>query len=201
MWVYGIPFGMSDGNDVRSSEEKKFPAGCIVAIVAGSIFLAVVVAMILLAIPAYEKTLVRTKSAVAKNVAQTLQTSVIAYHVRHGEWPVMSENGVDTTLRSEGVLVDVLSGKGSPSGPGGGNPDGTSISASQIAQVRSEESGEVVPTIIDVWGRAFFIRMDTDGDGEVEDPSGPGRLARKVLVWSAGPDGDAETWEDNVVSW
>lgn len=26
-------------------------------------------------------------------------------------------------------------------------------------------------------------------------------LDEPILVWSAGPDGDFDTWEDNVTSW
>jgi len=38
--------------------------------------------------------------------------------------------------------------------------------------------------------------------GRVADPANPGaRLKEKVIVWSAGKDGDPATREDNVSSW
>ncbi len=56
--------------------------------------------------------------------------------------------------------------------------------------------------LLDPWGHPYLIRMDGDGDGFVTDPSDPGkRLAKKAIVWSAGKDGDPETWKDNVGSW
>jgi hypothetical protein len=56
--------------------------------------------------------------------------------------------------------------------------------------------------LLDPWGRPYLIRFDGDGDGYVADPATPGgRLARKIIVWSAGKDGDENTWEDNVTSW
>ncbi len=56
--------------------------------------------------------------------------------------------------------------------------------------------------LLDPWGHPYLIRLDGDGDGFVTDPSDPGkRLAKKVLVWSAGKDGDPATWKDNVGSW
>lgn len=57
----------------------------------------------------------------------------------------------------------------------------------------------------DQWGHPFRIRLDTDGDGWLDNPSVPGnsccRLRARALVWSAGKDGDPETWQDNITSW
>jgi hypothetical protein len=56
--------------------------------------------------------------------------------------------------------------------------------------------------LVDPWGHPFHIRLDTDGDGFVDDPRNPGaQLRERVLVWSAGKDGDANTWDDNVSNW
>ena len=56
--------------------------------------------------------------------------------------------------------------------------------------------------LVDPWGQPYFIRMDGDRDGFVADPAHPDqRLAKTVIVWSAGKDGDPETWNDNVGSW
>lgn len=52
------------------------------------------------------------------------------------------------------------------------------------------------------WGRPFLIRLDGDGDGKVENPGAPGMpLLRRVIIWSAGKDGNPATWDDNVWSW
>jgi hypothetical protein len=56
----------------------------------------------------------------------------------------------------------------------------------------------------DPWGRPYRVRLDTDHNDRVENPDPAGNdkiLEEPVLIWSAGPDGNFETWEDNVKSW
>ncbi len=56
----------------------------------------------------------------------------------------------------------------------------------------------------DSWGRLYQILLDHNNDGRVRDPSRPGEKAwieSKFLVWSAGPDGNPDTWDDNICSW
>jgi hypothetical protein len=56
--------------------------------------------------------------------------------------------------------------------------------------------------LYDPWGHYYHIRLDGDGDGSVADPEKPGeRLKQRVIIWSAGKDGDPDTWNDNVISW
>lgn len=57
-------------------------------------------------------------------------------------------------------------------------------------------------SVIDPWGLPFRVRLDTNGDGMLANPvpeSPP--LAAKALFWSAGKDGDWDTWDDNPRSW
>jgi hypothetical protein len=65
------------------------------------------------------------------------------------------------------------------------------------------EEDETRPTLIDPWGKAYRITLDTNEDGFIENPQTPGtKLAsEKALVYSAGPDGDFSTWQDNLRSW
>jgi len=62
-------------------------------------------------------------------------------------------------------------------------------------------------SIVDAWGNLYHLRLDTDGDGWVENPDpnqaadGQPKLKKRVIVWSAGKDGYEETWEDNPKSW
>jgi len=60
---------------------------------------------------------------------------------------------------------------------------------------------ETGATFYDQWGNLYRIRTDLDGDGRVPDPSGSGEIEETLLVWSAGPDGDFDTWEDNIKTW
>ncbi len=56
---------------------------------------------------------------------------------------------------------------------------------------------------VDGWARPFLFQVDLDGDGQMNNPdqSVPGQIRARALVWSGGPDGDPETWVDNVKSW
>ena len=58
-------------------------------------------------------------------------------------------------------------------------------------------------SLVDPWGNFFQIALDTDYDEKVENPEPKpgGQLRKTVIVWSAGPDGRLDTWEDNVCSW
>ena len=61
--------------------------------------------------------------------------------------------------------------------------------------------------IVDSWGNYFKMKLDTNYDQKLDNPKadenaqGRRSLTKRVLVWSAGPDGKAETWEDNPRSW
>ena len=61
--------------------------------------------------------------------------------------------------------------------------------------------------IVDAYGNPFRIRLDTNGDQRLANPNpdqaaqGTAVLAKRVIVWSAGKDGDWNTWDDNLMSW
>lgn len=54
----------------------------------------------------------------------------------------------------------------------------------------------------DPWGNYFRVRYDSNFDNQIENPESPGSiLPESIVVWSAGKDGDFETWKDNVKTW
>ncbi|MEZ5301527.1 MAG: prepilin-type N-terminal cleavage/methylation domain-containing protein [Verrucomicrobiales bacterium] len=58
----------------------------------------------------------------------------------------------------------------------------------------------------DPWGQMYLISIDSDYNGELSNPDtesegAPATLRQEALVYSAGPDNDPSTWEDNVASW
>ncbi len=64
--------------------------------------------------------------------------------------------------------------------------------------------------ILDSWGRPYRVVLDANYDGEIDNPelkgtgsvSPPPKLrGKKCVVYSAGPDGDYTTWDDNPKSW
>ncbi|MCB1098726.1 MAG: hypothetical protein KDN22_24350 [Verrucomicrobiae bacterium] len=70
-----------------------------------------------------------------------------------------------------------------------------------LARISGKPAG-FAPT--DPFGGIYWIILDTDGDGRVRNPAAPEGehwLDSRVLVFSAGPDGDPTTWKDNVRNW
>ena len=61
--------------------------------------------------------------------------------------------------------------------------------------------------IVDYFGNPYRIRLDTNGDQQLANPNpdqaaqGTAALSKRVIVWSAGKDGDWNTWDDNPMSW
>ena len=63
---------------------------------------------------------------------------------------------------------------------------------------------------LDPWGHPYFIRINVDATEKIPDPTSAtatDRIARKIIVWSLGPDGlgsdnaaDAAN-TDNICSW
>ncbi len=53
-------------------------------------------------------------------------------------------------------------------------------------------------------GNHYRVALDLDGDGQITnvDPRIESKqLPEAILIWSAGPDGDFDTWKDNLKTW
>ncbi|MBK8038967.1 MAG: hypothetical protein IPK22_17825 [Verrucomicrobiaceae bacterium] len=62
----------------------------------------------------------------------------------------------------------------------------------------------------DSWGHRYYGIFDFNNDGHVPNPETltthphpgtPATLKRRTAIFSAGPDGDPVTWEDNIKNW
>jgi len=147
----------------------------------------------------------------------------------HGSLPLPTDNApagrdLDADTGSASGLVAVLSGKEpadsstKPQNPGGVDYLEGIKPAKQLKPTRAKSAPpwanglmtEGTPpqySIVDAWGNLYHLRLDTDGDGWVENPDplqvadGRTKLKKRVIVWSAGKDGREATWEDNPMSW
>lgn len=57
--------------------------------------------------------------------------------------------------------------------------------------------------VVDPWGNPYFYEVDVDYDDIIENPN-PDKsdeIRATAIAWSAGEDGDVETWDDNCASW
>ncbi|MBL9155975.1 MAG: hypothetical protein JNJ70_00790 [Verrucomicrobiales bacterium] len=145
----------------------------------------------------------------ASMAAGQLKLAISAYHAEYGEFPLVDPAN-DISFDSGHALMDILLGSDTQKEPGGRNPRGIAFYTDKAAKPMDEgrfrrgitldENGG--GELWDPWGNHYRVRLDTNGDGKVENPEAPGtQLPESILIWSAGPDGDFETWADNVKSW
>lgn len=145
----------------------------------------------------------------AENTCYNVVNALSAYHTEYREYPILDPT-IDVTIDSERGLMDILFGSDTQKEPGGRNPRGIAFYTDRAARpmgegrfrrgVTLEENGD--GELWDPWGKHYRVRLDTNGDGKIENPAAPGtHLPESILVWSAGPDGDFATWKDNVKSW
>ena len=82
---------------------------------------------------------------------------------------------------------------------------------STLIQQRHPKAPPLASPVIDAWGMPYFGVFDFNRDGVVPDPEVQANpalrierhpfLARPSAVFSAGPDGDPATWQDNIKNW
>ena len=146
----------------------------------------------------------------AENSACQLKSSISSYVAEYRRFPLRSgEEDIDGD--SGHALMDILLGSDPSRLDSEANPRGIVFFAGRRALEEpknvfrrgiSFDPADGTGQLWDPWGNLYRYRFDNDGDGRVENPAQPDqRLPDTILVWSAGPDGDYETWEDNVITW
>jgi len=151
----------------------------------------------------------------AQNTAYNLKNAISAYFTEYRKYPVEGEPAEDIQLQSDHVLMDILIG----SDKAGEGPEATNLR--RIAfytgkQAKPMGEGKFRKGVVlneggggelwDPWGNYYQVLLDTDFNNKVKKPVGDStsasaELPESILVWSAGPDGDFDTWEDNVKTW
>lgn len=143
------------------------------------------------------------------NSAYNLKNAISAYFTEYREYPLRSPD-IDITVDTRDRLMDILFGSESEQGTNGRNQRGICFYFGKAAKTKPDGSPYRGVTLEnkgggefwDSWGNPYRVRLDTTFDNQVENPGKPGTfLPESILIWSAGPDGDFETWEDNVKTW
>lgn len=145
----------------------------------------------------------------AETTAHNLRNSVSAYFTEYRKYPLLDPVN-DLTVDSGHELIDILLGSDKQKRPGGRNTRGIAFFTDRAAKPMSDgrfrkgltldadEGGE----LWDPWGNFYRVRFDSNFDNRLENPEAPGTLIpESIAVWSAGPDGDFDTWKDNVKTW
>ncbi|MEQ1840084.1 MAG: hypothetical protein ABL994_06735 [Verrucomicrobiales bacterium] len=145
----------------------------------------------------------------AENTSFVLKNAIAAFHTEYRDYPLLDPAN-DRTVDSSHDLTDILLGSDEHAKNGGRNPRRIDFYSDRAARpmeggrhrkgITLDETGG--GELWDPWGRFYRVRFDSDGNGKVENPGKPGTfLPESILVWSAGKDGDFDTWEDNVKTW
>ncbi len=154
----------------------------------------------------------KAEHAHAESTAYHLKNAIATFHTEYRDYPLTSPSG-DFTTDSGHTLMDILLGAAPHKVPGGRNPRGIAFYADKEAKPmaggRFRKGITYHPAtgtgeLWDPWGNLYRVRLDTDHNRRVENPEVPATsafLPETILVWSAGPDGDFDTWADNIKSW
>ena len=159
--------------------------------------------------PAFSGALGKAEDARAENTAHNLKNALSAYVTEYRSFPVEGEAG-DMTIDSDEALMGILLASDKEASPGGKNVRRIVFYTDKAAKPAGEGKfrrgialdAEGGGALWDPWGNHYLIRLDTDNNQRIENPQTPGtHLPESIIIWSAGKDGDFETWDDNLKTW
>jgi type II secretory pathway pseudopilin PulG len=180
--------------------------GCIIGLVAGAVglFCVIIIAVLAsLAVPTFARIQARAKAAQAMAQMKGLELAVKGYQTEYSKLPTAispEDKDEQQAVEAKGVMIDTLTGKDLSKNP-------RQISFYEPSTPKGGKSGGVINArgeleIRDPFGNLFLMHFDWNGDGLVPNPEYPGAdVSQPVIIYSAGPDGDYNTWKDNVRSW
>lgn len=166
--------------------------------------------------PAITTVMKKMKITRAETTIQGLRQAIDTYVTEYRKLPVRDQSlaGAELLLLSNQELMNVLCGSDSETGEGGLNHRRTVFFSGRTARplgvgryhsgVRIDADGSA--ELFDPWGEHYRILLDTDADARIARPSWDDRttsaaILEPVLIWSAGPDLEPQSMEDNVASW
>ena len=159
--------------------------------------------------PAQPAVLLKVQKLEAQTLALTLVNAVEQFQNEYQRYPEATSfsKGSDTNSSSDSAegLIRTLKGMDDKQNPRRADFLGD-VKAAKVVNGKPVnglvEEGEEL-SLMDPWGNFFQVVLDTDYNEKVENPAPKpgGQLRKTVIVWSAGPDGKLDTWEDNVCSW
>lgn len=201
-----IPRMPADGNGptmVWAPQRFSIGTGCIVG-------LGLLACLVVAAYWGWTGMLKKASSAAAQAAGQSVVNAVGNFDADYGRLPLPPgvRSGVDFDSETTGAagLISVLKGVDLTQNPKetdylGEFKEAKTLHGERIVDGIYREREDVI-ALFDRWGLPYRIRVDGDKDGRVNDPAIPGAvLHKRILVWSAGRDGDFTTWDDNVASW
>ncbi|MGI8601593.1 MAG: type II secretion system protein [Verrucomicrobiales bacterium] len=158
-----------------------------------------------ISIPAYQSILKKMTRMQAETTAKSLVNSISQYYAEYNRFPLPADapGSEVTALRTDEVLIGALLGTDLMMNPKKIQFLPELKDATETGKNGLKSAGDL-STVVDPWGEEYYVIMDSDYNGQIDNPnpaSGSPKLYQKVLIYSAGPDKDGATWEDNVLSW
>lgn len=136
----------------------------------------------------------------AKSTMKGVEIALLGFKTEYRKLPsIPTHTETEPTLTEGDWLIDLMGSKT------GSNLRGIVFYEPPTAKKGKngfvQEEGKP-PRLLDLWGGPYRAHFDIDGDGTIPNPEKPTDTVNShVILWSAGPDGNPTTWEDNVKSW
>lgn len=128
----------------------------------------------------------------AKSRAAQLKMALANFYNDYNAYPIISPYG-DHVGIADAELVHALTGTNPII-----NPD------NNVYMTPAPEFLSADEALIDPWGTPYHVHIDTTFNQRITNPqpdSDRPEIPATVLVYSAGPDRDPNTWKDNIISW
>jgi hypothetical protein len=137
---------------------------------------------------------------------KSLSTGIVGFHKEYGHFPVQPKDSgaaESEVVPLQGAMLAAILGRNPELNPRQFvfyDPPQAKDGKAGLAQTE-----DLSYKMLDSNGTAYFVVLDLDGDGLTNNPNPQAGALRqiraKVLVYSAGPDHNPATWDDNAVSW
>lgn len=152
---------------------------------------------------------IQWKKKRAKKAVKLIENAIAIYFTEYRKYPKLQDEKADTLSSTSGKLAAILTVEEEET-----NAEKLEkplrIDFLPLPEAQADGKGGWIAgrvkdgeksAIYDPWGNPYAISFDTDYNSKIENPSGEGQLLEKVIIWSGGPDGEMDTWEDNIASW
>ncbi|MGK0188422.1 MAG: type II secretory pathway pseudopilin PulG [Verrucomicrobiales bacterium] len=137
--------------------------------------------------------------------AQSLRNSIKQYHLQYGQYPLSNDaRHSDVSLVSSKPLMDVLLANNIEQNPRKIEFGEWRTASDHSGGMLNETGNPNFGSLVDSWGSPYRIVFDTTEDQKITNPNPDAAvkiLGLSILVYSAGPDGDFKTWDDNLKTW
>lgn len=158
-----------------------------------------------LAIPVSSDHPICAKTMQANATMQGIVWSLVAYREEYNRLPVEAVTGTDENVwqRTQGTILETLMANNLKTNPSKIRFYDPLIAKNHCNGIYEDAHGALI--LVDPWGEPYYYIMDLNGDGKVPNPDPRSNhsqpfLKRPIIIFSAGPDRDPNTWDDNVLS-